>query len=185
MNVSFRKLLRRSLFFTVGVLGLCAASGAQEYVIDDVAEDIQIEVLPVEAEEVSVDQPELAAPDDIVEPVDEVTPIDVVDPVIEEPEVGIPVDPAIEEPEIYIYPAIEEPEVEIVEDLPKEAIDPLADIPIEWMLRDADQVMMYSMSGAGGIDDTADEVAARAAEKAVSRSLDQIDIAPSDGPRPN
>ena len=147
-------LRRRSLlFFSVGVLGLCAASGAQASVIDGVAEDIQIEVLLVEAEEVLVDQPELVAPYDIVEPVDEVAPIDVVGSVTEEPE------------------------VEIVEDLPKDAVDPLADVPIEWMLRDADQALMYSMSGAGGIDDTADDVASRAAEKAASRSLDQIDAA--------
>ena len=44
------------------------------------------------------------------------------------------------------------------------------------MLRDADQVVMYNWRG-GGIDDTADDVASRAAEKAASRSLDQIDAA--------
>ena len=65
----------------------------------------------------------------------------------------------------------------MVEDQPKDAVDPLADIPIEWMLRDADQVAMYSMSGAGGIDDAADDVASRAAEKLASRSLDEIDAA--------
>jgi hypothetical protein len=114
-------------------------------------EDTQIEALPVEAEEVSVDQPELSAPDDIVEAVDEVAPIDVVDPVIEEPE------------------------VEIVEDQPKDAVDPFV-IPTAWMLRDADQVVMYNWRG-GGIDDTADDVASRAAEKVASRSLDEIDAA--------
>ena len=171
----FNSLRRRSLFFTVGVLGLCAASGAQQSVIDGVTEDIQIEVPPVEAEEVSVDQPELSAPDDIVEAFDEVAPIDVVDPVIEESEVGIPVDPTIEEPQIIVDPVIEEPEVEIVEDQPKDAVDPFV-IPTAWMLRDADQVVMYNWRG-GGIDDTADDVASRAAEEAASRSLDQIDAA--------
>ena len=213
MSPNVRKLRRRSLFLTLGFTGLFAASGAQASVIDAAVEDTQIEVLPVEAEEFSVDQPELAAPDDIVEPVDEMAPIDVidqaieehevgiqvdpaieepqvivdptieepqviVDPVIEEPEVGIQVDPAIEEPQVIVDPTIEEPwEPVMVEDQPKDAVDPLADIPIEWMLRDADQVAMYSMSGAGGIDDAADDVASRAAEKLASRSLDEIDAA--------
>jgi hypothetical protein len=215
MSPNVRKLRRRSLFLTLGFTGLFAASGAQALLIDAAVEDTQIEVLPVEAEEFSVDQPELAAPDDIVEPVDEMAPIDVidqaieehevgipvdptieepqiiVDPVIEEPEVGIQVDPTIEEPQVIVDPVIEEPEVGIqvdptieepwepvmVEDQPKDAVDPLADIPIEWMLRDADQVAMYSMSGAGGIDDAADDVASRAAEKVASRSLDEIDAA--------
>ena len=175
MSANVRTLRRRSLLLTLGFTGLFAASGAQALVIDGAVEDAQIEVLPVEAEEFSVDQPELAAPDDIVEPVDEVAPIDVIDQAIEEHEVGIQVDPTIEEPW----------EPVMIEDQPKDAVDPLADIPIEWMLRDADQVVMYSMSGAGGIDDTADEVASRAAEKAVSRSLDQIDTAVPHGARPN
>jgi hypothetical protein len=143
----FHSLRRRSLFFTVGVLGLCAASGAQQSVIDGVAEDIQIEALLVEAEEVSVDQPELVAPDDIVEPAD------------------------------VVESVAEEPDVEIVEDLPKDAVDSVADVPIEWVIRDSDQIAMYSLTGAGGIDDTADDVASRAAETAANRSLDQIDAA--------
>jgi hypothetical protein len=176
MYVNVRTLRRRSLLLTLGVTGLFAATGAQASVIDGVGEDIQIEVPPVEAEEVSVDQPELSAPDDIVEAFDEVAPIDVVDPVIEEPEVGIPVDPTIEEPQIIVDPVIEETEVEIVEDQPKDAVDPFV-IPTGWVLRDdADQVVMYNWRG-GGIDDTADDVASRAAEKAASRSLDQIDAA--------
>jgi len=56
-------------------------------------------------------------------------------------------------------------------------------VPVEWVIRDVDPVIMYSMAGAGGIDDPAEEVASRAAEQAASRSLDQIDASlPEDAP---
>ena len=163
---NLRSLRRPSLLLTVGFVGICSASGAQASLETDLLDETEIEVPAVELEDVWVDQPELAVLDDIVESIDEVTTMDAVDPVIE----------------------LFEEEV-ILDDQASDAGDigevgSGTDVPIEWVLRDGDQAVMYTMAGAGGIDDAAEEIASRAAETAANRSLDQIDATLPDGAKP-
>lgn len=144
------------LVLALGATGLFTMSGAQASVVEEApVEAIEI-ALPFDAAE-SVDQPEVPELYDMAETTDAVMPILAIDPVVEEP-----VEAAI----------FTDTLAEAVEDSAGESV---TEVPVEWVMRDVDPVIMYSMAGAGGIDDTAEEVASRAAEQAASRSLDQID----------
>lgn len=60
----------------------------------------------------------------------------------------------------------------------EEVVDP---VPVEWVLRDGEpDVMMYSMMG--GMEDPAEDIAARAAEQAATQAMDQIDATDSEAP---
>ena len=192
-------LRRPSLILIVGFVGICSASVVQASLETDLLDETEIEVPAVEPEDVWVDQPELAVLDDIVESIDEVTTIDAVDPVIELFEEEVILE---EQPEDIFEPVDEvtvtddvDPGIEEFEDvviLDDQALDAGdigevgsgTDVPIEWVLRDGDQAVMYTMAGAGGIDDAAEEIASRAAETAANRSLDQIDATLPDGAKP-
>lgn len=146
-----------SMVLALGATGVLTISGAQASVVEEGPVEAVEVALPVEAAELSIDQPEVPELYDIAETTDAVMPILAIDPVVEEP-----VEAAI----------FTDTLAEAVEDSAGETV---TEVPVEWVMRDIDPVIMYSMAGAGGIDDTAEEVASRAAEQAASRSLDQID----------
>jgi hypothetical protein len=153
-----------SMVLALGATGLFTMSGAQASVVEEAPVEAVEVALPVEAVE-SVDQTEVPELYDMAETTDAVMPILAIDPVVEEP-----VEAAI----------FTDTLAEAVEDSAGESV---TEVPVEWVMRDVDPVIMYSMAGAGGIDDPAEEVASRAAEQAASRSLDQIDASlPEDAP---
>jgi hypothetical protein len=190
--------LRHRLILALSMTGFVAASGAQAVAVVGLVDDVQVEGVGIEASaeavDLSADQPEVAVPYDMVETVDAVMPIAIVDPVVEEPQevaliedaVPLPYDlvGSVDDvmPITVVDPVVDETKVIVaLNDLPTEVVDDstggaVTEVPIEWVMRD-DPVFMYSMAGAGGIDDTAEEVASRAAEQAANRSLDQIDAA--------
>ena len=63
--------------------------------------------------------------------------------------------------------------------------DVVEPVPVEWVERDGGpDVIMYSMMGFGGMEDPADDIAARAAEQAATQAMDHIDATNGEAPLP-